>query len=65
MTKTLKKRLLSFREKKRSGHVQSVKISGAGVASVDVEKFMKSRKISNVVGRINRAKLEKMNLTDQ
>lgn len=57
MTKTLKKRLLSFRNAKKDGSFQRVKISGAGVATVEEKQLMQSQKVSNVVGRINRAKI--------
>ncbi|MFM9270982.1 hypothetical protein ACJ7V3_12055 [Halomonas elongata] len=55
---TLKERLLSFRDAKKDGSIQRVKISGAGVATVEEKQLLKSRKVSNVVGKINRAKID-------
>lgn len=63
MKNAITERLDLFRKAKENGQVKAVKISGAGVASVDAKKLVKSRKISKVVGRINRAKLSKLELT--
>lgn len=59
MTTTLKERILSFRKQKQQGIVPFVRISGAGVASVDTQRFMESRQVKDVVTKINKAKQDK------
>ncbi|BCB06779.1 hypothetical protein HHSLTHF2_06690 [Vreelandella venusta] len=63
MTNNLKEKILSFREQKKNGNVTSVKVRGAGVASVDAKNFMSSRKVTNVVGKINRTKIENLDFS--
>ncbi|MGP9679955.1 hypothetical protein ACT3TC_15115 [Halomonas sp. AOP27-A1-41] len=59
MTSTLKERILSFRRQKQQGSVPFVRIRGAGVASVDTQRFMSSQQVKNVVGKIAKAKQDK------
>ncbi|MBR2512744.1 MAG: hypothetical protein IKE45_01765 [Halomonas sp.] len=63
MTNKLKEKLLNFREQKKQGNVTSVKVRGAGVASVDAKALMSSRKVTNVVGKINRTKIDSLDFS--
>ncbi|QKS24202.1 MULTISPECIES: hypothetical protein [Halomonadaceae] len=63
MTNKLKAKLLSFRDQKKQGMVTAVNVRGAGVASVTSKGFMSSRKVTNVVGKINRTKIENFDYT--
>ncbi|MFK4017273.1 hypothetical protein [Cobetia marina] len=61
MTSSFRKKLEAFKKERKTGQLRTVRVSGAGVGSADVQQLMKSEKVTRIVKKLNKSKLESAN----